>query len=436
MKTETTARVSKEVVKILEIPKLAQKLPKTIDVYGLKIHMIGTPTVAIIYESSDKFKTLEITISEYVDGSMVVGYYVIVDYVPTRSNSIRSTSIELASVEVDKTFDGKFLTDLIKDCMLDYYKQLEQEDVERENFNKMFTNITEAGMNLTPVLAAIHQVVARRSAERSQSTQIHLDKLEKKLHKEFSVNGTTFKTIGVGRSLDERDFAIVYYSNPNGRVALQLKPIYGEDYDVSGYNISVFYAVDDNYSFKLSMYSTNMLGFDREPKMQDLIRVLKHNSSYIIGKLGPGIFPEARNAVEARIAQEDAQLFNINTLPPSLHARALGTSLKFEVIPGGGPLKANQYRCDAEFNGVPLVLWFTVQPSGSRRASSIRTTLDIINRENGKSFTISPPSYRNKFKTKNDVLEQLGKNIDYCFKKLMLVSDHMKRETLLLMQRR
>lgn len=127
----------------------------------------------------------------------------------------------------------------------------------------------------------------------------------------------------------------------------------------------------------------------------------------------------ALKVVEARIASETPPLFDIKSLPTSLDVDSLGTKLKFELTNAGVSSDVYTYRCDTVFHKIPLVCYFIVQPAGSRRASSIFTTASIVRRDTGASQRASSHPYRNKFKTKLEVLEQLGSNLNALFKNLL-----------------
>lgn len=127
----------------------------------------------------------------------------------------------------------------------------------------------------------------------------------------------------------------------------------------------------------------------------------------------------ALNIVKARIASEFPTLFDIKALPSTLEVDGLGTRLKFELVHAGGSAGVNTYRCDTVFHKIPLVCYFVVQPAGSRRASSIFTTASIVRRDTGASQRASTPAYRNKFKSKLEVLEQLGASLNGLFRNLL-----------------
>jgi hypothetical protein len=127
----------------------------------------------------------------------------------------------------------------------------------------------------------------------------------------------------------------------------------------------------------------------------------------------------ALKVIEARVASELPALFDINALPNTLEVNSLGTKLKFEITKAGGSGGVYTYRCDTEFHKIPLVCYFVVQWTGSRRASTIFTTISIVRRDNGSSQRASTQPYRNKFKTKLDVLEQLGLGLNSLFKSLI-----------------
>lgn len=138
----------------------------------------------------------------------------------------------------------------------------------------------------------------------------------------------------------------------------------------------------------------------------------------------------ALKIIKARVASELPAAFDIRDLPKTLDVESLGQKLKFELTHAGGSAGASTYRCDTEFHEIPLVCYFNVQPTGSRRASTIFTTTSIVRRDTGASQRSSSRAYRNKSRTKLEVLEQLGAHLNELFRNLLRYETESGKKTI------